>query len=163
MTIDEAISDFEKMMKHQEDTAAYNIRHGGTEYAKMAKANKKKAFEYRQLAEWLKELKDYRERIPSYEAGYNDAKREIALNGEYERAYERGKADAQTAPQWIPVSERLPEKPDMYIVTDSKGDVVRFVFNDTESSRKYWLRCAKAWMPLPERYKASPAGEEVEE
>lgn len=35
------------------------------------------------------------ERIPSYEAGYNDAKREIALSGEYERAYERGKADAQ--------------------------------------------------------------------
>ena len=35
------------------------------------------------------------ERIPSYEAGYNDAKMEIALSGEYERAYERGKADAQ--------------------------------------------------------------------
>ena len=47
---------------------------------------------------------------------------------------------------WIPVSERLPEKPNVYTVTDSKGDVVRFVFNDTESSREYWLRCAKAWM-----------------
>jgi len=53
------------------------------------------AAEHRQLAEWLKELKDYRERTPFYEAGYNDAKREIALSGEYERAYERGKADAQ--------------------------------------------------------------------
>jgi hypothetical protein len=30
-----------------------------------------------------------------YARGYNDAKREIALSGEYERAYERGKADAQ--------------------------------------------------------------------
>ena len=26
----------------------------------------------------------------SYERGYNDAKREIALSGEYERAYQRG-------------------------------------------------------------------------
>ena len=48
--------------------------------------------------------------------------------------------------KWIPVNERLPEKPNVYTVTDSKGDVVRFVFNDTESSREYWLRCAKAWM-----------------
>ena len=55
--------------------------------------------------------------------------------------------------KWIPVSERLPEKPNMYTVTDSKGDVVRFVFNDTESCREYWLRCAKAWMPLPEPYR----------
>ena len=28
--------------------------------------------------------------MPSYEAGYNDAKREIALSGEYKRAYDRG-------------------------------------------------------------------------
>lgn len=37
--------------------------------------------------EWLK--------TDRYNAGYNAAKREIALSGEYERAYERGKADAQ--------------------------------------------------------------------
>lgn len=55
--------------------------------------------------------------------------------------------------QWIPVTERLPEKPNVYTVTDSKGDVVRFVFTGTESSREYWLRCAKAWMPLPESYR----------
>lgn len=60
--------------------------------------------------------------------------------------------------QWIPCSERLPEIPNMYTVTDSKGDVVRFVFTDTESSRKYWLRCAKAWLPLPEPWR----GEEHE-
>ena len=58
-----------------------------------------------------------------------------------------------SAQQWIPCSERLPEKPNMYTVTDSKGDVVRFVFYDNESSREYWRRCAKAWMPLPEPYK----------
>lgn len=54
---------------------------------------------------------------------------------------------------WTPCSERLPEKPDTYTVTDSKGDVVRFVFDDSASSREYWLRCAKAWMPLPKPYK----------
>lgn len=36
--------------------------------------------------EWLK--------TDRYNAGYNAAKREIALSGEYKRAYERGKADA---------------------------------------------------------------------
>ena len=55
--------------------------------------------------------------------------------------------------QWIPCSTRLPEKPNVYTVTDSKGDVVRFVFTGTDSSREYWKRCAKAWMPLPTPYR----------
>lgn len=59
----------------------------------------------------------------------------------------------QPEQRWIPVTERLPDKPDMYTVTDSKGDVVRFVFYDNESSRNYWRRCAKAWMPLPEPFR----------
>lgn len=78
MTLDEAIKHAEQMVEIGE---TYEVSTG--------------VEEYRQLVEWLKELKDYRERIPSYEAGYNDAKREIVLSGEYERAYERGKADAQ--------------------------------------------------------------------
>ena len=65
MTLDKAINDYEKMAKHQDDTAKYNIEHGGTEYAKMAKTNKKKSAEYRQMAEWLKELKMYRAEFPS--------------------------------------------------------------------------------------------------
>lgn len=36
----------------------------------------------------------YLNQTDQYNAGYNAAKREIALSGEYERAYERGKADA---------------------------------------------------------------------
>ena len=56
-------------------------------------------------------------------------------------------------PEWIPVSKRLPDKPGMYTVTDSKGDVVRFVFYGNESSTEYWKRCAKAWMPFPEPWK----------
>lgn len=73
MTLDNAISDFEKMVKHQENTATYNIRHGGTEYAKMAKANKKKASEYRQLAEWLKDYK----RLKAQEPVLNKIRAEI--------------------------------------------------------------------------------------
>lgn len=56
--------------------------------------------------------------------------------------------------RWIPCSERLPDKPDVYMVTDHDGRVVRYVYNDNESSREYWKRCAKAWMPLPEPYRA---------
>lgn len=60
----------------------------------------------------------------------------------------------QPEPHWIPVTERLPKKSGVYTVTDHKGDVVRFVFNTgSDSSRRYWYRCAKAWMPLPEPFK----------
>lgn len=70
----------------------------------------------------------------------------------YNRGYKQGKTDAE--PHWIPVTERLPKKSGVYTVTDHKGDVVRFVFNThSDSSCKYWYRCAKAWMPLPESYK----------
>ena len=56
-------------------------------------------------------------------------------------------------PHWIPVTERLPEKSGLYQVTDMQGNVVRYVFNVSESSEEYWRRCVKAWMPLPEPYK----------
>jgi len=55
--------------------------------------------------------------------------------------------------EWTPCSEGLPKKPNIYTVTDNKGDVVRFAFFDTKSSREYWLRYAKAWMPLPKPWK----------
>ena len=59
---------------------------------------------------------------------------------------------AQPEQRWIPCSTRLPEKPNVYTVTDSNDRVVRFAFTGTDSSREYWKRCAKAWMPLPEPY-----------
>ena len=58
-----------------------------------------------------------------------------------------------TDQHWIPCSERLPDKPNIYAVTDHNGKVARYVFYDNESSREYWRRCAKAWMPLPDPYK----------
>ena len=60
---------------------------------------------------------------------------------------------AQPEQRWIPCSKRLPDKPNVYTVTDHWGRVVRYVYNDNESSREYWKRCAKAWMPEPEPYK----------
>ncbi len=90
----------------------------------------------------------------------------IGIIGAYLDGYERGKKDievlacgegelnVQSEPPWIPVAERLPKKSGVYTVTDYKGDVVRFVFiTHSDSSREYWYRCAKAWMPLPEPYK----------
>lgn len=83
MTLDEAI-------KHAEEVAEENEKNAKSINNIYKKSCLECAKEHRQLAEWLKELKDYRERIPSYEAGYNDAKREIALSDEYARAYTRG-------------------------------------------------------------------------
>ena len=56
-------------------------------------------------------------------------------------------------PHWIPVTERLPKESGLYQVTDMQGNVIRYVFNANEGSVKYWRRCVKAWMPLPEPFK----------
>lgn len=104
MTLDEAIKHAEEIAEEKENEAQ-DLEYSKLDWKYEANQCSKSSEEHRQLAEWLKELKDYRERIPSYEAGYNDAKREIALSGEYQRAYERGKKDAEQT-RWIPVSEK---------------------------------------------------------
>ena len=118
----------------------------------------------RQLAAWLSELKAYKERIPSYEEGYNDAKREIALSGEYERAYERGKDDAQTE-RWNPISERLPEDRRGVLVTAYWHETYQVMMASYFGDGLWWCvpfnNCGehmqrlkpKAWMPLPRPYK----------
>jgi len=114
MTLDEAIKHSEEMAEEQEKAAKgwHEIQVRKCELIPFAEMDytdenecKECASEHRQLAEWLKELKDYRERIPSYEAGYNDAKREIALSGEYQRAYERGKKDAELKMGYISIDD----------------------------------------------------------
>lgn len=85
----------------------------------------------------------------------------MMFEDDYESDYDtalRMAISALRVSQWIPVSERLPDKPNIYAVTDHEGRVVRYVYNDNESSREYWKRCAKAWMPLPEPYKEQPEG-----
>ena len=103
------------------------------------------------------------EEVPSvqpddYARGYNDAKREIALSGEYERAYQRGKEDAQ---QWIPCSKKLPKKSGQYYV--SGGDKVWICeFLAIPNFTSGWCNdvsnpAVQAWMPLPEPYKGEQA------
>lgn len=70
------------------------------------------------------------------------------------------------ANRWIPVSERLPEKSGMYIVTDKVFSLVdsehtgRFkrMTEQVEFCNGKWQRATRfyeivAWMPLPEPYK----------
>lgn len=54
--------------------------------------------------------------------------------------------------QWIPVTERLPEEPGVYTVTNSNYEVVRYTFSGSDTSREYWERCVKAWLPMPKPY-----------
>lgn len=118
---------------------------------------------YCAILERLKKLPS----VTSYETGYNDAKREIALSGEYERAYERGKSDAEQT-RWIPVSERFPTKKEyianngLFIVSDGNRNYVEYF--DIYDSKKFGElivfgfrvdKCVIAWMPLPIKpYKA---------
>ena len=93
----------------------------------------------------------------AYARGYNTAKAEIALSGEYERAYQRGKSDAQ---QWIPCSERLPVEGESVLLCDRYGDMTLGRLVRTDEGYKWdiyaWWNDIddwNAWMPLPEPYK----------
>lgn len=52
--------------------------------------------------------------------------------------------------QWIPCSERLPERNGYYLVTGRRGAVNKLLYQDG-----YWYGNWKvfAWMPLPEPYR----------
>lgn len=57
--------------------------------------------------------------------------------------------------KWIPVTERLPDEEGFYLVTRRiTDDVATFIFRCTPTSKDYWKRCATAWMPKPQPYKA---------
>ena len=65
---------------------------------------------------------------------------------------------AQPKQQWIPCSERLPDKEGQYLVTDEAGGVVSIicdVFFHYDDGAPTWLLSQNvvAWMPLPEPYK----------
>lgn len=71
------------------------------------------------------------------------------------------KPTVQAAPQWIPVSERLPEKDGEYLVTEyddlkriNRIDITLWSDSQTICNGFYSARDITAWMPLPEPYKA---------
>ena len=66
----------------------------------------------------------------------------------HDLAYQEGIADAM---QYIFCREGLPEKPGAYKVIDHNGCIAIYVFTGTDSSKEYWKRCVKAWMPKPYR------------
>lgn len=77
--------------------------------------------------------------------------------------YERGFTDAiirviglPSVNQWIPCSERLPDKDGIYLVTHRKFgklEVTWNIFYGGEHASWLWNDEIIAWMPLPEPYK----------
>ena len=113
------------------------------------------AIPYETIVERVKDDIDYIAGS-AYGKGYNTAKSEIALSGEYERAYMRGKKDAV---RWIPCSERLPdEKKEVLISADGDLYIAEY---EMYHSKEYWSEVIEyrnvtdvdAWMPLPEPYR----------
>ena len=94
----------------------------------------------------------------AYARGYNTAKAEIALSGEYERAYQRGKADAQ---QWIPcTSTKRPKNREEVMVTIDDG-YQRYTDTDEFVNGQYWYHDDKqvvAWKPFDDPWKGEQDG-----
>ena len=58
--------------------------------------------------------------------------------------------------KWIPVSERLPEKEGLYLVSVKNDHERRYSKTCQYMGRNHWFarQDVEAWMPLPEPYKA---------
>ena len=75
----------------------------------------------------------------------------IDMGADLQRAYDDGYAHGiADAMRYIFCRERLPNEPGVYKVIDHNGHEAIYVFTGTDSSKEYWKRCVKAWMPLPE-------------
>ena len=130
----------------------------------------------------LEDIPSAEENIPTsikqaYARGYNHAKEEIALSGEYERAYKRGRESVllqSKQGEWTPCSERPPEEKGKYLVTEKV-----YAITDNNHAGKYsvlveevaydpvfykhsggWARTRTkyetvAWMPLPEPWEGA--------
>lgn len=62
--------------------------------------------------------------------------------------------------KWIPVSERLPEKSGLYLVTNRANEIEVFSFTGHDMARIFWNKYAKAWIPLPEPYEPTDSEKE---
>ena len=127
MKLDEAIKHAEeeakeqdKLCKRYDDASGYTRSHNEDIRTTGAKKCEECAEEHRQIAEWLKELKQLREQT-----------------------------------RWIPVSERMPNFNDIVLAsTDSDYDELKVVLT-VYGAEEFWFNGKiKAWIPLPEPYKA---------
>ncbi len=59
--------------------------------------------------------------------------------------------------EWILCSERMPEKPGRYIVTEQNGNVDTALY---DAPIKQFTRAVVAWMPLPQPYESDMRGAE---
>lgn len=70
-------------------------------------------------------------------------------------------ANGVTAQKWIPVSERLPDKPGDYLVLSKNRNYSVRTFLIYDEVRKEFIHIENGvithWMPLPERPKEVPA------
>ena len=64
MTLEEAIIHAENVASRKAREANRFFRHGGSAYVELGESLRECSVEHRQLAEWLKELKAYRETYP---------------------------------------------------------------------------------------------------
>lgn len=78
-----------------------------------------------------------------------------ALQEDYDALYMAIKALEQT--RWIPVSEKLPEIGQRILVTYNQEDEVKIDITDY-TKHGFLLSVVKAWMPLPQPYKAESEG-----
>lgn len=170
MTLDEAIKHCEEVAEENEEISLYTPIEFIPVDLSIEKCQEC-ANEHRQLAEWLKELKAYKEQ--SSDAISRQAVLDIyddynvtVENGELE-AYRKHRKRLLKLPSvqpeqkidhWIPVSERLPEKNGNYLVTYEAFDrTARLRYEYVDHYGPAWLHESKhtkalAWMPLPEPY-----------
>lgn len=71
MTLDEAIVNAENVATRKLREADKCFCHGGSAYIECGESLRECSVEHRQLAEWLKELKAYRETYPYGVDGFN--------------------------------------------------------------------------------------------
>ena len=99
------------------------------------------------LADSIETMIDYTEGDDPHDVGVRNGMRWcLALITKKEPEYEAFKPFKPFS--WIPVTaETMPTKEGDYWVIDHRGQRAIYVYNDTASSREYWMRCAKAWAP----------------
>ncbi len=184
MKLDEAIKHAEEVAEeHESDLKVYENLGKDRELFKKEENNCKECGEqHRQLAEWLKELKQLREQTqePCEDCvsrkrlmdNYNGVKTPVGYRKVVDLEVIKNMPSVTPTAKWIPVSEKMPN-PGEY-----NGDVDRYYLVQNEyddmlvaryAKKGYWEQIYQfgeikekivAWRPLPEPYQAESESEE---